>query len=313
MTDAFYRNAASAQSTYSLQRDPKMNTRQVSPATTEPLVYIILLNWNGWPDTLQCLESLGNLAYTNYRILVIDNGSTDDSVERLRNSDHGIRLMENGENLGFAKACNVGIREALREGAEYAWLLNNDTVVGPSALRALVGRAEQDRRVGGVGSVVYYLDKPEQVQAWGGGYVNFWLGHSRHFTSRVSEQKVGFITGASLLLSGRALSEIGLLDEQFFMYWEDADWAFRLKRAGWRLAVAEKSVVWHKESAAVGRSSPRLDTYFNTSAVRFFRKNAPLPMFSVWSGVGLRLLKRMIFRDWVRVRAVWRGVRIANG
>ena len=281
--------------------------------TTEPLVYIILLNWNGWRDTLECLHSLGSLSYTNWRILVIDNGSADDSVARLRSAYPGIRLIENGKNLGFAKACNVGIREALREGAEYVWLLNNDTVAEANSLRALVERAGQGERIGAVGSVLYYIDQPESVQAWGGGYINFWLGHSRHFTSRVSEQKIDFITGASLLLSRRALDEVGLLDERFFMYWEDADWAFRLKRAGWTLAVAEKSVIWHKESSAVGRRSPRLDTYFNTSAVRFFRKHAPVPLVSVWSGVGLRLLKRMIFRDWGRVQAVWRGVRIANG
>lgn len=289
-----------------------MKSGQAPTQPTEPLVYVVLLNWNGWRDTLECMESLDRLAYSSHRVLVLDNGSTDDSLEQLRNARPGLRLIENGKNLGFATACNVGIREALREGADYVWLLNNDTVVEPSSLGALVERAQLGERVGAVGSVLYYMDQPDRVQAWAGGYINFWLGHSRHFTARVDDDDIEFITGASLLISRKALEEVGLLDEQFFMYWEDADFAFRLKRAGWKLAVAEKSLIWHKETAAVGKKSPRLDTYFNTSAVRFFRKHAPIPVVSVWSGIGLRLLKRMMMGDWVKVRAVWQGVRIAN-
>jgi GT2 family glycosyltransferase len=150
------------------------------------------------------------------------------------------------------------------------------------------------------------------LQAWGGGYVNFCLGRSRYFLGPVPDEKIQFLTGASLLLRRSALESLGLLDEDFFLYWEDADYCFRLRTAGWRLAVAGGSKVWHKETATVGKNSAKLDTEFNRSAARFFHKHAPRPFFSVWVGIALRIAKRVLIGDWKRARAVWAGVREAK-
>ena len=127
---------------------PKMNSSQ-------PLVSIILLNWHGWRDTIACLDSLVSQDYNDYRVLVVDNGSTDDSVARIRAAHPEIPIMETGRNLGFSGGCNVGVRRALEDGADYVWLLNNDTTVDPQALSAMVAVAEADPRVGAVGSVLY--------------------------------------------------------------------------------------------------------------------------------------------------------------
>lgn len=274
-------------------------------------VAIIVLNWNGWRDTLECLASLKNLNYPNYRIIVVDNASTDDSVTRVHDAHAGLLLIVNDRNLGFGGGCNVGIRRALQEGADYVWLLNNDTKVDPHALTALVEKAECDPKIGAAGSVLYYMDEPGRVQAWGGGYVNFWLGVSRHRYAPAPENRLHYLTGASLLLRREALEQVGLFDEKFFMYWEDADFGFRLRRAGWKLAVASGARVWHKESASLGKKSPVLDEYFNASAVRFFRRHAPWPLLPIAVGVGGRLLKRIFRCDWERVRAVWRGAKVA--
>lgn len=270
-------------------------------------VAIILLNWHGWRDTLECLASLEKLDYPNHRVLVVDNASTDDSVERIQAVYPDIPLIVNERNLGFGGGCNVGIRKSLEDGADYIWLLNNDTKAELHALTAMVEVAEADPKVGAVGSVLYYMDEPEKVQAWGGGYINFWLGVSRHHFVLAPENRLHYLTGASLLLRREALEQVGLFDEEFFMYWEDTDLGFRLRKGGWRLAVAEGSCIWHKESASLGKKSPLLDQYFNASAVRFFRKHAPLPAFPILIGVGGRMVKRLILGDWKRASCVLKG------
>jgi GT2 family glycosyltransferase len=273
----------------------------------DPDVFVLLLNWNGWRDTIKCLNSLKGLDYPCFRVVVVDNGSTDNSLTQIRAAFPSIALIEAGKNLGFAGGCNLGIKYALRQKAQYVWLLNNDTEVDPQALRALVETAEADTRIGAVGSAIYSMTEPEQLQAWGGGHVNFWLGRSRHFVSPVADEQIQFLTAASLLIRSSVVQSIGFLDEAFFMYWEDADYCFRLRQAGWGLAVAGSSKVRHKEQGSVGKNSALLDGFFNRSATRFFTRHASIPFISIWAGVGLRILKRVILGDWKRVRAVWRG------
>lgn len=270
-------------------------------------VCIILLNWQGWRDTIECLDSLAELDYSNYRILVVDNHSTNDSLIKIKAAYPDIELIVNERNLGFGGGCNVGIHKALNSGADYVWLLNNDTHVDPLALRALIEKAESEPKAGAVGSKIYYMDQPNQLQAWGGGYINFVLGVSRHYHKPVPDKCLHYLTGASMLLRREALEQSGSFDEGFFMYWEDADLGFRLRKAGWKLAVAEKSCIWHKESASLGKKSAQLDKYFNNSAVRFFSKHAFLPVIPIMVGVCVRTLKRLAIGDWRRAYCVLRG------
>ena len=272
-------------------------------------VHVIVLNWNGWIDTSACLSSLEHLNYKNYQVIVVDNGSTDDSASRLRMQFPAVEIVETDKNLGFAGGCNVGIRRALDQGADFIWLLNNDTTVDSSALKALVDKAETNPRIGVVGSAIYFMDDPQRIQAWGGGYISWWLGRSAHFLKPVDDDRLEFITGASILLSRRAVDEIGGFDEGFFMYWEDADYCFRLRAAGWRLAVADQSRVWHRTPASLGKGSVQSYQYFNASASRFFEKHAPIPLFSFWLGFALRIAKRLLAGDWARTRSVWAGMK----
>ncbi len=279
-----------------------------------PLVFIVLLNWNGWRDTIVCLESLQLLEYSCYRILVVDNASTDGSVELIRGAFPNVLLLEAGANLGFSGGCNAGIRHALRRHAEYVWLLNNDTVVDPHALQAMVETAESDRRVGAVGCVLYWMKEPDRVQAWGGGWVSFLTGRSGHHYSPVRAKQLHYLTAASLLLWRGALEDVGLLDDQtFFMYWEDADLCFRLRKRGWRLAVAEKSIVLHKQAASTGEDSPTLAFYGARSSLRFFNRHSPFPAWTIGVGIVGRLLKRLLRLESQHMVAVikgaWKGIR----
>lgn len=272
-------------------------------------VTVVLLIWNEWHHTSLCLSSLRQLQYPNFDVVVVDNGSTDDSVARIRETFPWVKLIENGKNLGFAGGCNVGIKYAQQEAADFIWLLNNDTTVDPSALGTMVEKAQTNPRIGAVGSVIYFMDEPTRLQCWGGGHVNFWLGRAGYYLKEVPEDKIESITGCSLLLSRAAIDEVGSLDEGFFMYWEDADICFRLRRAGWRLAVAGQSKVWHKGSSSIGKGKIGSYQNFNASAARFFGKYAPLPVFSFWIGFGMRLAKRIVSADWERAHAIWAGMK----
>jgi GT2 family glycosyltransferase len=269
-------------------------------------INVLVLNWNNWKDTNECLASLQALDYGDWSVIVLDNGSTDGSVPRIRERFPDVEIMELGENLGYAKGNNAGIRAALERGAEYVWLLNNDATVDPRALRALVEKAEGDQKIGAVGSAIYSMTHPEQLQSWGGGHVSR-IGRSHHFTGPVSDERVQFLTGASLFLRCSAVKSVGLLDEGFFMYWEDADYCFRMRRAGWKLAVSGDSKVWHKEQGTIGKRSERLDFQFSKSAVRFYNRNSNMPFLPIAITILLRIAKRAMVRDWKSVRAVWTG------
>lgn len=272
-------------------------------------VTVVVLIWNEWHHTSLCLSSLQQLDYPNFEVVVVDNGSTDDSVARIRKAFPWAKVIENGRNLGFSGGCNVGIKYAQQQASDFIWLLNNDTTVDPGALRTMVEKAQTNPRIGAVGSVIYFMDEPTRLQCWGGGYVDFWLGRSGHFLREVDDDKVEFITGCSLLLSQAAIEGIGSLDEGFFMYWEDADICFRLRRAGWLLAVAADSKVWHKGHTFIGKGKVNSYRNFNASAACFFRKHASVPLYSVWVGFALRLGKRIVAGDRERLRATWDGMK----
>ena len=268
-------------------------------------VYVVVLNWNGWQDTIACLVSLQQLNYADFNLLAVDNGSTDSSVAQIKRALPEVELLQTGVNLGFGGGCNAGIKLAMSRGADYVWLINSDATVDPGALSAMVRVAEQNLAVGAVGSVLYEADQPDQRQLWGGGTVNLWLGRSKH---RLLPGPLDYISGASALLRCSALDEIGSFDQSiFFMYWEDTDLSFRLRHAGWLLAVAEDSRVWHKQSASLGKRSPVLDEYFVQSAVRFFGRYAPMPVIALASLISMMFFKRVATGEVNRVRAVLKG------
>jgi GT2 family glycosyltransferase len=278
-----------------------------------PSVACIIVNWNGWPDTLQCLKSLSQSDYSNFTSLLVDNGSVNDSVVRMRNAFPDLEIIQSPANLGFGAGNNLGIRRALERDPKYIWLLNNDTLVQPNTLSALVATAEADTSLGAVGSVLHYADAPDKVQAWGGGRVNLWTGTSRHFRSPVSWQSLDFLTAASVLIPTRVLKQVGLFDERYFMYWEDTDLSFRIRGAGWKLGVAEKAVLLHKESSSSGSKSPRFDYYITVNGLRFVRKFAPVPLVPAFMLTFPRALRRFLVGEWARGWAVLCGIGILTG
>jgi len=245
------------------------------------LVYLIILNWNGWKDTVECVESCQRLAYDGVRILIVDNGSTDGSESFLRKRFPTVEFLQTDQNLGFAGGNNAGIRYALERGADYVWLLNNDTVAAPDSLSELVAVADMDERTGIVGSKICYYDDPSKIWFAGG----IWDKH-RSFTSHrgINEvdtgqyddiSAVGFISGCSLLASSIMIKEIGMMKEDYFLYWEDVDWSATAGERGWKVLIAPRSRVRHKVSSSTNDKSSLQSYYFMRSGLLFFQRHAP--------------------------------------
>jgi len=247
----------------------------------DPLVFIILVNWNGRRDTLECLASLHQQTYPHRKVLVVDNGSTDGSVEAVRSQYPEVTILALPDNRRFAGGNNTGIRHALESGADYVLLLNNDTTADHDMLRILVSTMRSQPNAGMVAPKIYYSAAPH-VLWYAGGVISFWTGTMRHVGIREEDRgqydrpcETGYASGCCLLVSWEVIGRIGLLDETYFIYAEDADWSLRARRAGYTILFEPGARLWHKISASAGgHLSPFKLRHKFVSNLRFFSRYA---------------------------------------
>jgi GT2 family glycosyltransferase len=251
-------------------------------AKMTPSVFLLLLNWNGKEDTAECIESLRHINYSNFEIVVIDNHSSDNSVEYLEKRYPNVTIIKNETNFGFAEGNNIGIRRAMDAGADYVLLLNNDTVVEPHFLKELVDCVEQHRNIGFAGPKIYYHDcegRSDVIYSAGAQFnlnkgISKMIGMGEVDKRQYEEARdVDSLTGCCLLVSQRLINDVGLLDPAFFTYWEEADWCIRGHKAGYRSLYVPTSIIWHK----VGASDPervQREYYIIRNMFWFLRKNA---------------------------------------
>ena len=266
----------------------------IDPST--PKVCVVLVSWNGWEHTLECLESLYRGDYSNFEVVVVDNASADDSADRIADwtsgklaastgantimaqysqppvrkpipllrlsleqatsegsvpEDPRLVVIDAGSNLGFGGGNNLGLRYASHKSADYIWLLNNDTVVHPSAMSQMVNTA-QEAQAGIVGSIVRYYSEPEKIQAFGGGYFSSVTGSAR-LSSSSKQRPVNFIFGASLMISKSTFDLLGGFDEKIFMYFEEVEYCIRARQKRISIAVSGAQV-YHKGGMSTGDS-----------------------------------------------------------
>ena len=293
--------------------------RGATPSPVPGPVYVVIVNWNGWEDTAECLRSCLRLRGVRHIPVVVDNGSTDGSVGRLRTLFPELRVIANETNLGFAAACNVGIRSAIEAGAEFVWLLNNDTVVDPDALAELVRVLQTRRAAAFAGSKIYYADRPDELW-FAGGDLPFFGSEPRHHgldeTDTGYHDEVmacGFITGCSLLVRTSVIAAIGLMPEAYFVYWEDVDWNERAAAVGFQRLYVPASRVWHKVSASSngpsGCRDPLVDRYCMRNAILFHRRHRLLGLPVAALRGMLRTLKILLWhRHLRRSGATFRGL-----
>ena len=279
-----------------------------------PKVSIIILNWNGWKDTIECLESLYRITYPNYEVIVVDNGSKDDSVQKIKEyargkirvdskffkynssnkpikyieytkeelengkyskrkkeldvspSDKKLFILKNDKNYGFAEGNNIAIRQILKENkSDYVLLLNNDTVVDPIFLTELVKEAENNQKVGIVGSkILNYYNKNIDFC---GGKINWWLGRPYHIKKEYYG-KTNFITGCCMLIKKQLIQKGIIFDKLYFLYFEDADLCERAKKNNYLLKITNKAIIYHKISRSSIKKNKKSDKY-----IYYFARN----------------------------------------
>lgn len=276
-----------------------------------PRVRIITINWNAYEDTARLLNRLRGLAYPAFDVVVVDNASTDGSREQLSAEFPEATVLPMLTNAGFGAANNAALRQAISDEIPWAWLLNNDALPDPDALSALVTAGQTAPQIGAVGGVVFDESPPGRIQAWGGGIIYPWLGAVRLGTA--ANQPLEFITGACLLLNTTALREMGMFDERFFLYWEDADLCFRLRKAGWRLAVADSAHIWHRGSATTGRN-PRLRSFHSArSLVLFLNTHERVPRLTSFTATAFQSLLKLLRGNVPAAAGFWHGWRAGLG
>ncbi len=321
---------------------------------------VIILNWNGWNDTIECLESVFRLKCPEVRVLVCDNGSANESLSQIKKwangelpapcanpqlsrlslppfpkpipyieltrdeaaagsmrSDVPLILIQNGANLGFAAGNNVGVRYALQDpDCEFFWLLNNDTVAEPDALSAMIRLMEQNPRMGICGSLNLSYYDPTHVQVEGGYPYSRWTARVPRSPERTVDQLNGpprpmdYVHGASMLVRRAFLEEVGLMEESYFIYFEELDWAMRAK-GKFTLGYARESVIYHKEGASIGthgirsRRSLLADQYLSRNRVLFTRRFLPWAVPSVVASVFAAAAYRLVIGDPARAKAMF--------
>lgn len=328
----------SAKAETGTDQQPSSNIGTVGAGqTVADTSYVVILNWNGWRDTIACLDSVLASRDAKLRVVVCDNGSADGSIQEILDWADGRRraerpehprlarllrqsgaqatpcqvvtrrqvetgtaaaaaaqlvLVDNGANLGFAGGNNVGIRYALAQpDMARVWLLNNDTLVEADALANMIARLEREPAPAICGSRLMFADDPYVVQAIGGNGYNRWTGNasaslgrylpeSAHIDVSEYEQRLDYLCGASMLLPRAFLEQVGLMQEDYFLYYEEVDWMTR--NAGRFLQViAADAVVYHKEGSSIGsaslatRPSPLSEYYLFRNKLRFTLRHHP--------------------------------------
>lgn len=223
-----------------------------------PQVGIVLVNFNGREDTFECLESLSKITWPNYKIYLVDNGSTDKIAKDVMEKFNNVHLLENKDNLGFTGGNNTGIKIALKDGCKYLLLLNNDTIVAPNFIEPLVKRLESNAKIAMTTPKIYfYNDK----KLWAfGGLIDRVLCRSPHIGVNIEDTgqfktaiRVDRVTGCSMFIKSDVIEKYGMFDDRFFIYEEETDWCVRLARKGYIFMVEPESVIWHKGHRDSGR------------------------------------------------------------
>ena len=243
-----------------------------------PLVSIITLNYNQTELTCDLLQSLRAISYPNIEIIVVDNASKDNPAEMIQKRFPEVLFMSNDENLGFAGGNNVGIRDAK---GKYVLLLNNDTEVASDFLEPLVACMEQDSKIGACSPKIRFFKTKIHIQYAGSTafdplrVASYAIGNQEEDKGQYDQS--GGLTnlahGAAMMVSRKAIEKAGLMEESFFLYYEELDWCEHIKRAGFVIHFVPQSLVLHKESMSVGKNSP-LQLYYKTrNRVLFARRN----------------------------------------
>ena len=252
-----------------------------------PKVFIVTLNWNGMFHTIECIESIKKLEYTNYGIIVVDNNSTDGSINLFRELfDDTIKIIINDRNLGYSEGFNTGIKYAFENGADYILILNNDVKIDPKALSELMTAAQKNPDAGFLTGKTYFYNSPNTFQTAGkSNHSTLLVGHNIGSCELDEGQydcikEYDFVDDVFLLVNREVIEKVGMYNKNFFLHYEIADWCARVRSAGFRILYVPKAKIWHKGGMSDGGSSNASRTYYMArNRIVFLKRNASLKKF----------------------------------
>jgi GT2 family glycosyltransferase len=285
----------------------------------DPLIISIILNTNRRDDTLECLQSLSQQSYSNHRAIVLDNQSTDGSVEAIQVEFPEVEIVPITKNQGYAGNNNIGIQAALDRKADWIFVLNEDTILDPKCLKELIRVGENDHQIGILGPIVYHHDEPEIIQSAGGMLTKYWRGI--HLAQNELDQNqykephpVDWISGCAILFKRAAIEQVGMLDARFFYYWEETEWCVRTSKAGWRIVHVPAAKIWHKGVQRNYQPKPSLMYYATRNHLLLLHKHQVPFMAKAYTYFQiLRTLTSWTIKPkWKNMRAhrdaMWRGL-----
>ena len=282
-------------------------------------VGIIIINWNSFDLTLRCLNSLNKIDYKKYEICIVDNGSSDSSVEKLRKHYPDFNYIKNSENKGFAYAVNKGLKYGLNRKWSYFLLLNNDTIVSEDFLTLLVNEINSSETVGVVGPRIFYLNHPNKIW-FTGGKIDLARGPFIHdfqdkIASEISDKvsEVDYINGCCVLIKSEVIKKTGFMREDYFMYVEDIDYIYRLKKFGYICLVVPKSQIWHDVSSSSGGLLNPIKEYYKVrNLFVFIKHNIALQEYVswLWCGYKINLVRALYYARHQKMRV---AIAIAKG
>ncbi len=240
-----------------------------------PKIAIVILNWNGYKDTSECIISLQKITYDNYQIVVVDNGSDAEEFNKLKNNLPNVRVLRSDVNLGFTGGNNLGIKNSLEEKADYILLLNNDTIAETNFIEPLLEVFERNPNVGIAAPQINYFTEPKKIWTEG-GIISKIRGSGFAYSERYDDGKiiddieVTFVSGCCMLIKKEVFEKVGVFDDNFFLYVEDADLCYRTTQSGYKIIVSHNSKIYHKVSSSTKENLSLLPLYYVTRNRLYF-------------------------------------------
>lgn len=283
-------------------------------------VCVIVTAWNQVDKTIPCLESVRAQTYENLSILLVNNGSEDDTVEQVSRHFPSVDILTLPQNLGPTRGYNAGFRQALANQFDFVFLLNNDTLLAPDCIATLVAEARTSPVIGLVMPKIYYAFEPQRIWSVGGWYNPWNLEVKRPGDNQIDNGQwdepidIDDAPFCAVLLTRNILETVGLPDEGFFLYYEDLDFCLRARQAGFRLRLVPAAQMWHVVSASSGGSdSPGERYWMARSSIRYFRKHTrhfrwPIVVFWRTGSAVKTSLRLLAGRRFESLRAYWRGL-----
>lgn len=245
-----------------------------------PKVGIVILNYNGQVDTMNCLQSILKTTYANFITIVIDNGSIESPLNLITTKYPSVTVIQNKQNLGFAEGSNIGILEALKQKCEFILLLNNDTEIDKDLIQEFI-QASFAKPLGAIfGPKILKLSEPDKIDHIGGvwdkaqgEFVS--LGNNEHLSSKDFnlERQVDYVCGCCMFIKKEVFEKIGLLEKDFFLLWEESDFCARAKRAGFEIWTVPNALVWHKISTSFSGGKIHTEYYWWRNRLLWIKRN----------------------------------------